>query len=60
MDFVIENTSFLDPHVRHLQRANIPALVERFNTGTEPFSFDASVVCTQYTMYLNDSSLDLT
>ena len=58
MDFIIDNTSFLDPSLRQLHRANIPALVERFNTDTDPCDFDVSVISTQYTMYQNDSFLD--
>ena len=58
MDFIIGNTSFLDPSLRQLHRANIPALVERFNTDTDPCNFDVSVISTQYTMYQNDLSLD--
>ena len=58
MDFIIDNTSFFDPSLRQLRRANIPALVERFNTDTDPCNFDVSVISTQYTMYKNDSSLD--
>jgi hypothetical protein len=59
MDFIIDNTSFLDPRVRQFQKANIAALVDRFNTGVLPFNFDVSVIATQYAMYQNDSSLDL-
>ena len=59
MDFVIENTSFLDPSVRQFQKADIPALVRRFSTDVEPFNFDASLISTQYLMYQNDSSLDI-
>ena len=58
MDFIIDNTSFFDPSLRQLRRANIPALVERFNIDTDPCNFDVSVISTQYTMYKNDSSLD--
>ena len=58
MDFIIDNISFLDPIVRQFQKANIPSLVERFN-NSDPFNFDESVLSTQYTMYRNDSSLDL-
>ena len=58
MEFIIENTSFLDPSLRQFQKASIPNLVERFR-NTDPFDFDASLITTQYTMYRNDSSLDL-
>ena len=46
MDFIIDNTSFLDPSLRQLHRANIPALVERFNTNTDQCNFDVSVIST--------------
>lgn len=59
MDFIIDNTSFLDPSLRHLHKVNIPALVDRFNTDTDPFNFNVSAISTQYTMYCNDSSLDI-
>ena len=59
MDFIIDNTSFLDTRVRQLHKANIPTPVERFNTATGPCNFDAIVISTQYTIYCNDSSLDL-
>ena len=56
--FVIANTSFLDPSVRHLHKTDIISLVERFNCNRDPFNFDATVVTAQYSMYCNDSSLD--
>ena len=59
MDFIIDNTSFLDPSLRRFQKASISNLVERFRNNTDPFDFDASLITTQYTMYCNDSSLDL-
>ena len=46
MDFIIDNTSFLDPSLRQLHRAIIPALVERFNTNTDQCNFDVSVIST--------------
>ena len=59
MEFVIANTSFIDPSVRHLHKADIASLVDRFNCNHDPFNFDRSVLATQYSMYCNDSSLDL-
>ena len=59
MDFVIENTSFLDPSLRKSQKANILNLIERFRNNSKPFDFDTSVISTQYAMYHNDSSLGL-
>ena len=52
MDFIIDNTSFLDPSLRRFQKASIPNLVERFRNNTDPFDFDASLITTQYTMYV--------
>ena len=59
MDLIIDNTSFLDPSLRRFQKASIPNLVERFRNNTDPFDSDASLITTQYTMYRNDSSLNL-
>ena len=58
MGFIIENTSFLDPSLRQLHKANIPALVDRFNSNHDPFNFDSSLIATQYSMYCYDTSLD--
>ena len=44
MDFIIDNTSFLDPSLRRFQKASIPNLVERFRNNTDPFDFDASLM----------------
>ena len=59
MEFVIANTSFIDPFVRHLHKADIASLVHRFNCNRDPFNLDRTVLATQYSMYCNDSSLDL-
>ena len=58
MGFVIANTSFLDPSLRQLHKADISSLVDRFNCNRDPFSFEASLIATQYSMYCNDSSFD--
>lgn len=44
------------PQCETVLKANIPALVE---TNVEPFNFDTSLIATQYTVYQNDSSLDI-
>ena len=49
MDFMINNTSFLEPCVRQLQEA-VSAV--RFFTGKETFIFDANIETK--TMYHND------
>ena len=59
MDFVIENTSFLDPSLRQLQKASIKLLTDRFHTGKESFVFDSSIIGSEYAMYRNDATLDL-
>ena len=59
MDFIIDNASFLDPSIRQFQKASIPTLIDRFTNGTDSFSFDTSLISTQYTMNRNDASLDL-
>ena len=53
MDFIIENTSFLDPSLRQLQQASIKLLTDRFHTGKEPFVFDSSIIGSEYAMYRN-------
>ena len=59
MGFIIVNTSFLVPSIHHLHKADITSFVDRFNYNCDPFNFDASVVTTQYSMFCNDSCLDL-
>ena len=59
MEFIIDNTSFLDPSLRQFQKASISNRMERFRNNTDPFDFDANLITTQYTMYRNDLSLDL-
>ena len=48
MEFVIASTSFIDPSARHLHKADIAALVHRFNSNHDPFNFDLGVLATQY------------
>jgi hypothetical protein len=53
MNFIIENTAFLDPAIRKLQQPDMQALADKF-----PFQVDASILSSQHRLYQNDSALD--
>ena len=58
LDFIVQNTAFLDPAIRSMQRPDIEALQCKFDTGKEPFEFDASLLSSQYRIYENDVTID--
>ena len=58
LDFIVQNTAFLDPTMHSMQRPDMEALQCKFDTGKEPFEFDTGVLSSQYRIYENDVTID--
>ena len=59
IDFIINNTMFLDPRMRHMQQPDFSSLVQRFNRGEGPIVFSVDKLKMQYNVFKNDSTVDV-
>ena len=58
LNFIVENTAFINPAVRKLQEPDLLALSSKFKTDYDPFQFNHDVLAYQMKMYQNDSTID--
>ena len=56
IDFIINNTMFLDPRMRNMQQPDLLALVHRFSRDEGPITFSIKM---QYNVFKNDSTVDV-
>ena len=59
IDFIINNTLFLDPWLRNMQQPDFSALVDRFNHDEGPITFSIDTIRMQYSLFKNDGTLDV-
>lgn len=57
--FIINNTMFLDPRMRHMQQPDFSSLVQRFNHGEGPIVFSVDTLKMQYNVFKKDSTVDV-
>ena len=58
MNFIMENTAFINPALRKFQEPDLLALSTKFQTDYSLFQFSHDVLTYQMRTYQNDSTLD--
>ena len=58
MNFIVENTAFINPALRKFQEPDLLALSTKFQTDYSPFQSSHDVLTYQMRTYQNDSTLD--
>ena len=56
MDFIINSTMFLNPHMRKMQQPDFSALVHRYSRDEGPITFSLKM---QFNVFKNDSTVDV-
>ena len=54
MNFIVDNTAFINPALRRLQEPDLQALSTKFKTNYSPVQFDHNVLASQMRTYQND------